>query len=98
MAALTLLIHDDRYKVPTLDIVEADNDAVRALAIDRLLESSHHTAVDVYEDDCLRISVTAPESDARTSPHSRSRSERDFPGKGRSAAWTRAATVRAAAR
>jgi hypothetical protein len=59
-ATFFFYIHDRRYKVPTLSIVEADDEAcARALAIDLLLETPDHTAIDVCENDRLRFSVTA---------------------------------------
>jgi hypothetical protein len=59
MATFTFYIHDDRYRVPSLAIVDANDEGrARILAADRLLESTHHTAVDVYEGEELRFSVT----------------------------------------
>ena len=60
MATFTFYIHDNRYTVPSLAIVDADDEAgARVLATDRLLESTHHTAIDVCEADVLRFSVKA---------------------------------------
>ena len=45
----TFYIRDTRYSVPTIAFVTApDEAAARALAEERLLQSRHHTAVDVY--------------------------------------------------
>lgn len=58
MSTFMLYVRDDRYRVPTLDIVSAAGEAdVRTLATKRLFESSYHTAVDVYEGEELRFSV-----------------------------------------
>jgi hypothetical protein len=52
MRTLSFFIEDDRYAVPTLDFVTApDRRRALALAKRRLGESSHHLAVDVFEDD-----------------------------------------------
>jgi hypothetical protein len=60
MATFTFYIHDNRYRVPNLAIVEAESvSAARAIAMDRLLQSAHHTAIDVREDECLQFSLTA---------------------------------------
>ena len=45
-------IEDDRYSVPTIDILTADSDsAAQALAIERLTNSPHYTLVEVWADD-----------------------------------------------
>jgi len=63
MATFTFYIRDDRYDVPTMDFVIAQGETgARALAVDRLLVSAHHTAVDVYEGEALRFSVTLGEA------------------------------------
>ena len=60
MVTFTFYIRDDRYDVPTMDFVIAQNEArARVRAAERLLESTHHTAVEVYEGDSLRFSMTA---------------------------------------
>ena len=42
-------IEDDRYSVPTIDILTADSDsAAQALAIERLTNSPHYTLVEVW--------------------------------------------------
>jgi hypothetical protein len=47
-----LYIEDDRYLVPTVDILTADSDSTaQALAIDRLANSPHYTSVEVWADD-----------------------------------------------
>ena len=62
MVTLTLYIHDDRLRVPALEILNAANaGAARRIAGMRLLESPHHTAVDVYEGDTFRFSLEAPQ-------------------------------------
>lgn len=50
MRAFELFIEDDRYTVPTLDIVTA-HDAARALALakERLEASPHHLGVEICE-------------------------------------------------
>ena len=59
MATFTFYIRDERYRVPTLAIVFAQNAArARALAAERLLESTHHIAIDVYEGEALRFSLS----------------------------------------
>ena len=56
MVTFTFYIRDDRYRVPTLDLVNASNeDAVRAIVAKRLFASDHHTAIDVYEGEILRF-------------------------------------------
>lgn len=68
MATFTFYIRDDRYSVPTLAIVTAQNEAsARTLAALRLSELIHHTAIDVYEGEELRFSVAVGE-DSRV-PH-----------------------------
>jgi hypothetical protein len=68
-ATFQLYIHDDRYRVPNLAIVNARNrDGARELAATRLLESRHHTAVDVYEGEDLLFSVTSGPSRAPLRP------------------------------
>lgn len=60
MVTFTFYIRDDRYDVPTMDFVVAQSEArARVRAAERLLESTHHTAVEVYEGDHLRFSMTA---------------------------------------
>jgi len=59
VATFTFYIRDERYTVPTLAIVVAQNAVrARALAAKRLLESPHHTAIDVYEGEALRFSLS----------------------------------------
>jgi hypothetical protein len=48
----TLYIEDDRYSVPTIDILTAETDeAARALAAQRLGSSPHYRSVEVWADD-----------------------------------------------
>jgi len=59
MSTFTFYIQDDRYNVPTMDIVIAQSEArARVRAMERLLESTHHLGVEVYEGDRLRFSMT----------------------------------------
>jgi len=59
MATFTLYIRDDRYLVPAMEFFDARNEAsARIFAAGCLLESTHHTAVDVYEGEALRFSIT----------------------------------------
>ena len=59
MATFTFYIRDERYRVPTLAIVVEESEArARALAAERLSESAHHIAIDVYEGDALRFSLS----------------------------------------
>ena len=58
MATFTFYIRDDRYKVPTLALVDAEGvERARELAAQRLLESTSHAAIDVYEGEELRFTV-----------------------------------------
>jgi hypothetical protein len=63
MARFTFYIHDRRYHVPDSATVEANSvgDA-KAVAIEWMLQSPTHTAIDVCEDDHLKFSVTVPRS------------------------------------
>jgi len=64
MSTFTFYIQDDRYEVPTMDFVIAQNEArARVRATERLLESTHHIAVEVYEGDDLRFSATRGAAD-----------------------------------
>ena len=52
MRTFTLYLRDDRYAVPTLAFVHADDEgAALVLALKRLGESPHHTAIEVLEGD-----------------------------------------------
>lgn len=52
-------IHDSRYSVPTLQLVDAiDEDRARELAQARLDESMAHLAVEVREDDARLFELT----------------------------------------
>jgi hypothetical protein len=45
----TIYIHDDRYSVPNLDIIDAQtDDEARAEAILRLNASPHHQAIEIW--------------------------------------------------
>jgi hypothetical protein len=59
MRTFTFLVHDDRYAVPTVALVSvADEQRARTLATARLMESAHHTSVEVLDDDTVLFSVT----------------------------------------
>jgi len=61
MRDFTFLIHDQRYSVPTLQLVSVPNPGVaRELASARLAASPEHLAVDVLEDGVLLFRVGAP--------------------------------------
>jgi hypothetical protein len=50
----TLYIEDDRYSVPTIDILQALDDAqALGLAAERLSASPHYLAVEVWADERL---------------------------------------------
>ena len=50
MRIFTFYIHDDRYSVPDLLFVDAnDDDSARDLAFGRLNQSTHYLAIDVHE-------------------------------------------------
>ena len=52
MKTYTLYVHDGRYAVPTLLTVEMrDDERVRQYAVQRLTESPHYHAVEIWEDD-----------------------------------------------
>jgi hypothetical protein len=49
-----LYIEDKRYTAPTLVVVEAHSETeVREIALKRLLESEHHQAVEIHQNDIL---------------------------------------------
>ena len=59
----TLFIDDDRYSVPSLDAVGADDDdAATAFARSRLTLSPHYSAIEVWEGErqVARIQGPAP--------------------------------------
>ncbi len=52
LSTYTLYVHDVRYAVPTLLTVEASGDErVQAIARQRLQDSAHYRAVEIWEDD-----------------------------------------------
>ena len=64
MKTYTLYVHDGRYAVPTLLTVEMrDDERVREYAAQRLAESVHYSAVEIWEDDRQVAHVTAEGSD-----------------------------------
>jgi hypothetical protein len=59
----TIYIEDDRYSVPTIDILLADDDQhAKVLAEGRLISSPHYTAVEVWQDE--RVVCALPEPPA----------------------------------
>jgi hypothetical protein len=64
--AYTLYIYDDRYSVPTIDIVMEQTDArARAVAAERLLFSPHYKAVAVWHDDRFICELPEPNAGAQ---------------------------------
>ena len=58
----TIYIEDDRYSVPTIDILMADDDAhARILAQGRLISSPHYQSAEVCEDE--RVVCVLPKGD-----------------------------------
>jgi predicted thioesterase len=58
MRTFTFLVHDDRYTVPTFALVSAVDEArAKILATEKLVESAHHTSVEVLDDDTSLFSV-----------------------------------------
>jgi len=52
MPTFTMFIRDERYAVPTVDLINAANvERAAQIAKDRLVESRHHLAVELCEDD-----------------------------------------------
>ena len=50
----TIYIHDDRYSVPTLDIINASTDAEAvAEATERLNASAHYNAIEIWLGDAF---------------------------------------------
>ena len=65
MQVYTIYIEDDRYSVPTIDILLADDDThAQVLAAGRLISSPHYTGVEVWQDD--RIVCALPEPNPET--------------------------------
>ena len=59
MTTFTFYICDDRHDIPITQIVIVrDAERARLRAVEHLLESRHHTAIDVYEGANLRFSMT----------------------------------------
>ncbi|HYE47573.1 MAG TPA: hypothetical protein VEA44_17540 [Caulobacter sp.] len=59
MRTFSFYIHDRRYSVPTLQIVDApDEDHARELAQKRLDETMAHLAIEVVEDDQRLFELT----------------------------------------
>ncbi len=59
MTTFTFYIRDDRHDIPiTQFVIVKDAERARLRAAEHLLESAHHTAIDVYEGDHLRFSLT----------------------------------------
>ncbi len=52
MGAITLFIHDDRYTIPTVRLLEAtDQETALDLALRALRETPHHRGVELWRDD-----------------------------------------------
>jgi hypothetical protein len=65
MTTFKFFIRDDRHDIPiTQFVIVRDAERARSMAARRLLESTHHTAIDVYEGNNLRFSMT-PDPAAR---------------------------------
>ena len=59
MTTFTFYIRDDRHEAPiTQFVIVKDVERARTRAAEHLLESAHHTAIDVYEGAHLRFSIT----------------------------------------
>jgi hypothetical protein len=59
MTTFTFYIRDDRHDIPiTQFVIVKDAERARSMAAKHLLESTHHTAIDVYEGAHLRFSMT----------------------------------------
>ena len=59
MRIFSFYIHDSRYSIPTLQLVDAvDEDRARELAQARLDESMAHLAIEVREDDTRLFELT----------------------------------------
>jgi hypothetical protein len=55
-----LYVNDRRYAVPTLAVIEADDeDAVRSIALSKLRSSSFHESVEVMDDSDRRVAIVA---------------------------------------
>ncbi len=62
MRVYTIYIEDDRYSVPTIDILMADDDDhARVLAEGRLISSAHYLAIEVWEDERVVCVLPEPE-------------------------------------
>ena len=63
MNVYTLYVEDDRYSVPTIDILTAvsDEDA-RQLAVLRLASSPHYLSIAVWDDERFICEVPSPEA------------------------------------
>ena len=58
MLTFTFYIRDKRFSVPGVAFVIVEDEArARELAVRRLMESAHYTAIDVYEGEDLKFSV-----------------------------------------
>lgn len=58
MRTFSLLIQDDRYKVPTMALIDAsDPGHAQEIAARRLTESPHHLVVEVFENEALLFRV-----------------------------------------
>ena len=67
MDVYTLYIEDDRYSVPTIDILSAQSDdEARALVVERLAASPHYQSVEAWVDD--RFVCRAPDDTPAAAP------------------------------
>jgi hypothetical protein len=63
----TLYIEDDRYSVPTIDILSAEtDDEAQALVVERLAASPHYLSVEAWVDD--RFVCRAPDPGPAAAP------------------------------
>ena len=61
----TIYIEDDRYSVPTIDILMANDDAhVQRLAAGRLISSPHYIAIEVWQDERIVSALPNAELEA----------------------------------
>lgn len=65
MSVYTIYIEDDRYSVPTIDILMADDDGhARVLGEARLTSSPHYLSAEIWEDE--RVVWVLPKADRAT--------------------------------
>ncbi|HEX4179198.1 MAG TPA: hypothetical protein VHY32_00255 [Caulobacteraceae bacterium] len=67
MKTYFLYLRDDRYTVPTLDMINArDDDRAITAAVGRLAYSPHYQSVEVWEDDRLVARLDRSDIDPET--------------------------------